>query len=131
MTSKQKKLIRRVTGDALTYLLLVLAVLLVLMPLAWIISTSLKPTTEIFDKPPHWIPYEATLGNYVTVLTESSIPQAFLNSFLVSLTAAVLALLLGGSAGYAFARFRFRGNKALSLFMLVSQMLPLTVLIDT
>ena len=53
MTSKQKKLIRRVTGDALTYLLLVLAVLLVLMPLAWIISTSLKPTTEIFDKPPH------------------------------------------------------------------------------
>ena len=128
MTSKQKKLIRRVTGDALTYLLLVLAVPLVLMPLAWIISTSLKPTTEIFDKPPHWIPYEATLGNYVTVLTESSIPQAFLNSFLVSLTAAVLALLLGGSAGYAFARFRFRGNKALSLFMLVSQMLPLTVL---
>ena len=128
MTSKKKKQIRRIISDTVTYLFLLVAVLLVLMPLAWIISTSLKPTTEIFDKPPHWIPYEVTLSNYITVLTESSIPQAFLNSFLVSLMAALMALLLGGSAGYAFARFRFRGNKALSLFMLVSQMLPLTVL---
>ena len=39
-----------------------------------------------------------------------------------------VALLLGGSAGYAFARFKFRGNRLLSLFMLISQMLPLTVL---
>ena len=42
--------------------------------------------------------------------------------------AAFISLLLGGSAGYAFARYRFRGNRIFSLFMLVSQMLPLTVL---
>ncbi len=125
MNAKKTK---RALGDAVTYVLLAVAVLVVLMPLGWIISTSLKPSVEIFAKPPHWIPKAPTLQNYVMVLTESAIPRAFLNSFVTGLIAALASLLLGGSAGYAFARFRFRGNKALSLFMLISQMLPLTVL---
>lgn len=119
---------KRALGDLIGYLVLVLAVLLVIMPLAWIISTSIKPSVEIFAKPPRWIPKAPTLQNYITVLTQSDIPKAFLNSFLTGLMAALASLLLGGSAGYAFARFRFRGNKGLSLFMLISQMLPLTVL---
>lgn len=119
---------KRLLATIVSYLVLVLAVLVVLMPLAWILSTSMKPSVEIFAKPPHWIPKAPTLQNFVTVLTESAIPQAFLNSFLTGLMAAAASLLLGGSAGYAFARFKFRGNKALSLFMLISQMLPLTVL---
>ena len=119
---------KHVLADLATYLILFCAVLLVLMPLLWIISTSLKPSAEIFAKPPHWIPNAPTMQNYITVLTESAIPTAFLNSFLTGLMAALASLVLGGCAGYAFARFRFRGNKLLSLFMLISQMLPLTVL---
>lgn len=115
-------------GDALSYLILLLAALLTILPLAWIISTSIKPTNEIFAKPPVWIPASPTFESYFSVLTESSIPQAFLNSILVGAGTALIALLLGGCAGYAFARFKFRGSKFLSLFMLVSQMLPLTVL---
>ena len=52
-----------------------------------------------------------TLSNYLLVLTESSIPRAFLNSTIVGGISTVIALLLGGSAGYAFARFKFRGSK--------------------
>lgn len=114
--------------DILTYIFLATVVVFVLMPLLWIISTSLKPAIEIFQKPPHWIPYNPTGSNYAGVITASEIPRAFLNSFLVGTLATFLALALGGSAGYAFARFKFRGNKFLSLFMLISQMLPLTVL---
>ena len=114
--------------DILTYIFLATVVVFVLMPLLWIISTSLKPAIEIFQKPPHWIPHNPTGSNYAGVITASEIPRAFLNSFLVGTLATFLALALGGSAGYAFARFKFRGNKFLSLFMLISQMLPLTVL---
>ena len=99
-----------------------------LLPIGWVFSTSVKKGSEIFAKPPRWIPLSPTLENYKDVLFGSSIPNAFKNSFLVGIITTFAALLLGGSAGYAFARFKFRGNRLLSLFMLISQMLPLTVL---
>lgn len=109
------------------YALLVIAVIAVLIPPAWIISTSIKPAREIFAKPPKWIPQTPTLESYKSVIFESDIPTAFLNSVIVGLITTILALLLGGLSGYAFARFKFRGSEALSLFMLMSQMLPITV----
>lgn len=110
------------------YLVLTLALVITLLPVGWVLSTSVKTGAEIFARPPRWIPHAPTLANYKDVLFGSSIPNAFKNSFLVGIMTSFMALLLGGSAGYAFARFKFRGNKVLSLFMLISQMLPLTVL---
>ena len=112
----------------LIYLILAALVLLTLLPLGWILSTSLKPPSEVFANPPYWIPRQMTLSNYTAVFEASSIPIAFVNSLIIGLLCSFMALLLGSMAGYAFARFRFRGKKFLSLFMLISQMLPLTVL---
>ena len=128
MDTKKKKKWLEHTGTVLTYIILGFAVIAALFPLAWVASTSFKPGNEVFSNPPYWIPKMPTLSNYLLVLTESSIPRAFLNSTIVGGISTVIALLLGGSAGYAFARFKFRGSKGLSLFMLISQMLPLTVL---
>lgn len=123
---KKKELKNRASSIA-AYIVLSVVVILALIPPAWIISTSLKPTSEIFSNPPRWIPKAPTLQNYRNVLFESGIPRAFLNSLIVGLTTTLMAMLLGGSAGYAFARFKFRGSRTLSLFMLASQMFPLTV----
>ncbi|GIQ70091.1 carbohydrate ABC transporter permease [Xylanibacillus composti] len=112
----------------ISYALLVLLSLFVLVPLLWIVSTSFKPAGEVFSIPPVWVPEDPTVGNYEKVLTESSIPRYFMNSLLVGLLTTFIALLLGGAAGYGFARYKFRGNNSMSLFMLISQMLPLTVL---
>ena len=114
--------------NSITYVILIFSAFWALVPLAWILSTSIKPVQEIYTNPPRWIPNNPTLGNYVNVMFDSNIPGAYWNSFLIGLGTALLALLLGGSAGYAFARFRFRGSKFLSLFILISQMLPVTVL---
>lgn len=122
-----KKTKRRILHIVI-YLILFLALLFTLLPIGWVFSTSIKKGVEIFAKPPRWIPLSPTLENYRDVIFNSSIPNAFWNSFLVGITTTFAALLLGGSAGYAFARFKFRGNRILSLFMLMSQMLPLTVL---
>lgn len=120
--------IKRKAADIAAYAILACFVLAVVLPLGWIISTSFKPSAEIFATPPHWIPRDITIQNYKSVLTESSIPAAFVNSFLIALLTMMIALLFGGMAGYSLARFNFRGNRTLSLFMLMSQMLPVTVL---
>lgn len=114
--------------QTLVYAVLAVLTVITLLPLGWILSTALKPSTEIFAVPPHWIPRQITLESFRDVLLNSSIPQAFSNSFIVGVSTVLIALILGGSAGYAFARFKFRGSGFFSMFMLLSQMLPLTVL---
>lgn len=111
-----------------SYIALVILSLFVLVPLLWIVSTSLKASGEIFSIPPRWVPENPTLSHYGNVLTESSIPKYLGNSLVVGLMATLSSLVLGGLAGYGFARYRFRGSQPLSLFMLFSQMLPLTVM---
>lgn len=112
----------------LIYIVLACAILITLMPLGWILSTSLKSSIEVYANPPYWIPKNITLEHYIAVVFESEILNSFYNSLVVGIIAMVISLLCGGAAGYAFARYRFRGNKTLSLFMLLSQMLPITVL---
>ena len=114
--------------NGVVYFLLILVLMITIIPIGWVLSTSVKTTTEVFANPPRWIPDVLTIENYKTVFLDSEIPRAFLNSVIVGLLTSLIALLLGGSSGYAFARFQFRGSKFLSLFMLISQMLPLTVL---
>ena len=115
------------TRRILTYVALSFMVLFSLMPLLWGVSTSLKPSREIFSIPPRWIPERITFDNYRTVLTESSIPRYFLNSLQVGGLTTFASLVLGGLAGYGFSRFHFRGSRVGLMFILVSQMLPLIV----
>lgn len=124
----KKQIVKNSILKVFIFAVLLVAVLITFLPLGWIISTSFKPSVEVFAKPPVWIPINPTTASYEDVLFNSSIPKAFLNSAVVGLVTVVLALLLGGASGYAFAKFKFRGRKFLSLFMLISQMLPLTVL---
>ncbi|NCB71053.1 MAG: carbohydrate ABC transporter permease [Clostridia bacterium] len=111
-----------------SYAVLIFSVVVVVYPLLWILSTSLKPTVEIFSKPLHWIPNSFFMENYRQVFTESTIPRSFLNSIIVSFTSAIIALVFGGLLGYGLARFKFRGKNFLSLFVLMSQMIPITVM---
>lgn len=124
----KKHPVKRTVQSAVIYAILIVLVFLTLLPLGWILSTSFKPHNEVFANPPYWIPKAPTVDNYVQVFTNSSIPTAFLNSLITAISCALMALVLGCMAGYAFARFSFRGKSFLSLFMLLSQMLPLTVL---
>ena len=115
--------------EAISYLLVFILVFFSLFPLFWILSTSIKPATEIFMIPPKWLPSRATLDNYRRVLFGSSMPKYFVNSLVAGLITTAASLLLGCSAGYGLARYRFRGRLETSLFILISQMFPVTVLI--
>ncbi|HEY0790406.1 MAG TPA: carbohydrate ABC transporter permease [Chthoniobacterales bacterium] len=93
------------------------------------IGTAFKPNVEIFQVPPRWLPRAPTLSNFHKVLFNSGIGRYALNSVIIATLMTFTALVLGTMAGYGFSRFKFRGNRALSLFMLLGQLIPLIALI--
>ena len=93
------------------------------------LSTSIKPVTELYDNPPEIIPDGPTLANYANVLSRSVMLQSFGNSVVITAAVVVLTLLLTSLAGYGLARYTFRGSKTLSLAFLFGQMVPSVVLV--
>lgn len=109
----------------------IVILLFLLFPLFWIINTSLKTEQEIFLIPPTFYPHVLNLKSYAAQVEvgDFNMFQSFFNSFMISGSAMVIAVILAVPASYAVARYRFVGRKATILFMLVTQMLPVSVLL--
>lgn len=98
------------------------------LPLVWMFSTSLKTPSEVFTAPPTILPRTATIDNYRDVINREFLLY-FANSAIVSLGTSVLAICFGILAGYAFSRTRFPGRKMTLIGIMISQLLPLPVLL--
>ncbi len=117
-------------GDIISYTILTIAAILVMMPLAWMFSTSLRPTQESFHLPPAWLPTEFRWENYLAPF-DSSVPfvDLFINSMRITVAVTLGQLVTCSLAGYAFARLRFPGRDLLFLLLLASLMVPFQVTI--
>ncbi len=91
---------------------LIFVLLLILFPLYWMITTSVKQTVDTFAVPPLLI-FQPTLDHYQQVFAEGAVPKAALNSLIIAGGATILAVLLGTPAAYVMARFEFRGKRDL------------------
>lgn len=111
-------------SDVITYIILSCASLFAIFPFLWALGTSLKPESLVLTSPPNWFPKNLTLGNYYLVLYKSSIPRALLNSLFVTLSAVGLILLIATLAGYASARFTFKGKNFILFYILMTSMIP-------
>ncbi|NKJ03202.1 carbohydrate ABC transporter permease [Rhizobium sp. SG741] len=124
----QQRLQRRLRKVA--YLIgLFIAMLIICLPGLWIIISSLRPTVEIMAKPPVWIPRELSLEAYRSMFSgvgQGGIPvwDYFRNSLIISITSTAIALIIGMSGGYAFARFRFRGKSTVFLGLMLTRSVP-------
>lgn len=108
----------------------VLAILaFALLPFAWMILTSIKPTPELAEWPVRYLPREATLDHYRQLLERTSFAGNLLDSLIVATGAALLGLGVSIPAAYAFSRFRFRGRRALMTGFLTVNMFPIVLLI--
>jgi multiple sugar transport system permease protein len=108
-------------------LITAVALLLVLFPFYWAFLNSIKRPEETFQ--PTWIPFlqfQPTLEHWRSQLATPEIRHALLNSTIISIGAATLALLLGTLAAYALARFRFNrpNNGALTTWFISQRVLP-------
>ncbi len=119
-TSNQQE--RRLDA-VMSYSLLTVSALFALLPVVWMLSTSLKSESEALSLPIHWIPQQPTLGAYVEMWTLKPFALYFWNSIVVSGVTAALSTVVGGLAGYGFSRFHFRGRTSLLAFFLATQMI--------
>ena len=108
-------------------LITAVALLLVLFPFYWAFLNSIKRPEETFQ--PTWIPFlqfQPTLEHWRSQLATPEIRHALLNSTIISIGAATLALALGTLAAYALARFRFNrpSNGALTTWFISQRVLP-------
>lgn len=95
-----------------------------LLPFAWMLSTSLKQPSEIFTYPIQWIPEQLRFQNFTEALTVLPFPRFFLNSFIVAIAVTVIDLLTASLAAFAFARLKFKGRDALFIVYLATLMIP-------
>lgn len=121
---RARALLRRAVNVAVT----VLVCLAALFPILWGLSTSLKPANAILEYPPRLLPAPPTLEHYAQLFA-TGIHKYLVNSAIVSGWTVALCVMIAGLAGYALARFEFRG-KALVMFAIVAVMsIPLPSLI--
>ncbi|MGB8956966.1 MAG: carbohydrate ABC transporter permease [Tumebacillaceae bacterium] len=93
-------------------------------PIVWMLSTSLKPSTELFKMPPTWIPETPTLDAYGKLLEKGNFARYLINSLIVALATTGISVLVSSMAGYVFARLPFRGKKGVLFGILTAQMIP-------
>jgi multiple sugar transport system permease protein len=121
---------RRGMGDALTYLVFVLALVFFGGPLLWVLSLSIRTRQEIYITSLQLIPETPTLENYVEVLYSAQFSVFLINSLKLAVAGSVGAMLVAAPAAYAFSRLTFRGNSALLIGVLALQMIsPLVIII--
>jgi ABC-type glycerol-3-phosphate transport system permease component len=116
------------SGVGLVVLFLILS-LLFIIPLYWMVLSSLRPQGTIFGAQINLLPTGLTLDNYSRLMNETPYPRWFLNSVLQSVGYAALTVAVCALAGYALAKYSFRGRSVIFWSILGSQMLPFQLLI--
>lgn len=119
----------RTLWKILTYAILLFVVAAAIFPAIWMLSTSIKLPTEQYDVPPQIIPDLPTLANYVNVLTNSKMFDAFVNSVIITFSVVIATLFVSVLAGYGMSRYKFKGHGILKIGLLFGQMIPSVVII--
>jgi len=114
--------------NILWYTVLLLFSLIFVLPIIWIFISSLKTSNEIFSWPPTILPNNVTFSNYITAFNKGNFVTYFKNSIFVAVAATALTLLINSMAGYALAKFDFKGNKLIFFLFIATLMIPLQVI---
>ncbi len=122
---------KRKLAHTVLYLLLIAGLTVVVLPMIYMVNTSLKPNGALYEYPPRFFPSirEITLENYGYVLREGKFYINFLNSLCVSVVTVSIAALVASALGFVIARFRFPGRNFIFVFIMLTMIIPGTTLI--
>jgi multiple sugar transport system permease protein len=111
----------------LAYLLAGMGSVLFLLPLFWMISSSLKPNYQVLEVPPRWLPNPIQWSNYSEALTYVPFGRFVINTFVIAALTIVGHMLSCTVVAYGFARLRAPGKETLFIVLLATMMLPYPV----
>jgi multiple sugar transport system permease protein len=112
------------TTRVLIYVFLVVTTFTMLIPFAWMLSSSLKFNKDVFTFPMQWIPKEPRWANYSIIWTKIPLGKFILNTFKLAIIITALQLLSSSFAAYAFAKLRFPGRRGLFLGYIATIAVP-------
>lgn len=94
------------------------------LPVLWMLSSSFKSNTEIFQSPPRLITESFSFDAYISILTNAVTLRFFLNSYIVAFSVTLLTLLVALLAAYAFSRFEFPFKRIVNVVIISVQAVP-------
>jgi multiple sugar transport system permease protein len=116
-------------GRVVLYVVLTIVGVVAALPFVWMIIASFKSGAEVRAIPPTFLPQDATLDNYRTILQDPELPLLtfYRNSAFVAVMNVIATLFTASLLGYVFAKFEFRGRQPLFWFVLATMMIPAQV----
>ncbi|CDP52423.1 Glycerol-3-phosphate ABC transporter, permease pro tein UgpE [Devosia sp. DBB001] len=111
-------------SKAIIFTLIILASVVAAFPLVWMVLTSLKTPQETMAVPPVWFPASPNLDAYWQVADVISVGRSFLNSAIIAVFTTGAILVTSLMAGYAFAKYQFRGRNLLFSVLIATMFLP-------
>ncbi len=121
---KKEKNWKKIAASILKHKALLLVATSMLAPFFWMISTSVKTSSNVFAVPPQWIPDPIRWRNFLEVFESAPFLRYLWNSAYYAVLATFLEVIISIIVAYGFARFHFKGKKVLFLFLLMTIMLP-------
>ena len=114
-------------ADVAQLVAIVVLAIFILVPIYWMVSTSIKTANQTFAMPPVFV-FQPTFEHYREVFAEGAVTKGLRNSLIVATLSTLLALLLGTPAAYAMARFDFRGKASLWFWIISNRFIsPIVV----
>jgi len=114
----------RSIGTFLLYGILIVLAAVTLAPLVWMVSASFMPAGQASAFPPPFFPREITFEHYLRLLTGMKLTRYLFNSAFLSVSVTIISLAFNSMAGYAFAKYRFRGRDPLFKLLIASMVIP-------
>lgn len=124
---KSRNLKSKLLQIPILFIFICLAVVM-LLPIVWMLLSSFKPDNEIIKYPPTLFPTAYTLKNFIKCTQRIDIWVYLKNSFIYSFGATIPSLLVNTMAGYAFARYNFKGKDIIFVIFLATMMIPFQVI---
>ena len=124
---RAQRRLRRGVAQGLVYLLIAAGALIMMIPLAWLLSSSFKDTGKIFLFPPQWVPDPWQPENYREVFEQIPFVRFYWNTILVTGLAMAGQIISASLVAFGFARLRFPGRDVLFIVLLGTIMIPYQV----
>ena len=119
--------VRAAGQDIAIHLILAALLLLFVLPILWMLSTSLKPAAQVELRPPQWIPNPVSWRNFVDFWGYANFDTGLLNSAIITFGAMLGVFVSGPMVAFGFARLHFSGRNVLFIVVLATLMLPAQV----
>lgn len=131
---RRRRRLAELLQKLLSYALLVSVLVIVVVPLMWAVAASFTPNEQVFKYvfPFSWralLPSDPTLEAYVNLFEQRDFGRAIVNTLALSFGSVLIGLLISAMAGFAFAKFEFRGKNILFVIVLITFMIPVEVII--